>query len=276
MALTYLFIPGSSEKKILKGLTTTADAVIIDLEDAVLPEDKEIARKLVYEIIQKNTFQAKLYVRINSCQTAWWQDDLKLLCSLPAIQGFMLPKSEQAEQIQAVARYLTEEQELIPLIESAKGVHYVDVIINASSKIKRLAFGSVDYALDMNVEWTKEGMERMYAMNALCIKSRAYDLEPPIDAVFPVLDDEIAYEQDILMGKQTGFWGKLVIHPKQIDPVKRLYKPSIEKVIWSQKVIDLYEQTAHGGAATLDGKLIDLPVYLLAKRLLDELKIYSS
>lgn len=275
MTLTYLFIPGISEKKILKGLTTSADAIIIDLEDAVLPEDKEKARKLVYEMIQQYHFQAKLYVRINSCQTKWWEDDLKLLNSLTAIQGFMLPKSENPQEIQAVAAYLNDWQELLPLIESAKGINCLDTILTASPKIKRIAFGSVDYALDINVEWTTEGKERLHAMNEICIKSRAYDLEPPIDAVFPILDDEESYEEDILLGKQLGFWGKLVIHPNQIAPIKKLYQPPLEKIEWSKKVIDLYEQTSHDGTATLNGKIIDLPIYLLAKRTLDQVKISS-
>lgn len=268
MSKTYLFVPGNSEKKILRAISSTADAVIIDLEDAVIPEEKEKARTIVYDMLKDKVVKKQIYIRVNSCQTTWWKNDLALTKKLPQLQGIMLPKSESAQDIDKITTEIFENHEIIPLIESAKGVHNFDQIVMASRQIKRVAFGSVDFALDLNVEWTEEGTERLYAMGKICLQSRALGLEPPIDAVFPILDQQQAFEKDILLGKKIGFFGKLIIHPKQIESVHTLYAPSKEKILWSEQIIQLFENKEHGGAVTLDGKLIDLPIYLLAKRLL--------
>lgn len=269
MVVSYLFIPGNSLKKLQKGLESKSDAVIIDLEDAVLPIDKYTAREQVVEVLNSGLVkgQPKVYVRINSFQTEWCIDDLVAISSIPVVAGIMLPKSEDSESIKVVSQYLTEGQELIPLIETAKGVFYFQDIVTASSKIKKAAFGSVDYALDLGVEWTEKGEERRYAMGVLPVASRALGLDPPIDAVFPIIQNNEAFLLDANIGKEEGFYGKLIIHPKHIELVKEVYKPSEEQITWSKKVIELYESNTHQGAIQLDGKLIDLPIYLLAKRI---------
>lgn len=269
MVVSYLFIPGNSLKKLQKGLESKSDAVIIDLEDAVLPVDKYTAREQVVEILKSGLVKGKqkVYVRINSFQTEWCIDDLVAITSIPVVTGIMLPKSEDKESIEVVSEYLAEGQELIPLIETAKGVFYFQDIVTASSKIKKAAFGSVDYALDLGVEWTEKGEERRYAMSVLTVASRALGLSPPIDAVFPILQNDQAFLVDANIGKEVGFFGKLIIHPKHIELVQEVYKPSEEQIIWSKKVIELYESNTHQGAIQLDGKLIDLPIYLLAKRI---------
>lgn len=275
MVVSYLFIPGNSLKKLQKGLESKSDAVIIDLEDAVLPDDKYAARELVVELLNSRLVEGhpKVYVRINSFQTEWCIDDLKAITSIPVVAGIMLPKSEDKESIKKVSEYLVEGQELIPLIETAKGVYHFQDIVTASSKIKKAAFGSVDYALDLGVEWTEKGEERRYAMGILPVASRALGLDPPIDAVFPILQNNDAFLLDTNIGKEAGFYGKLVIHPKHIELVKEVYKPSEEQIIWSKKVIELYESNSHQGAIQLDGKLIDLPIYLLAKRIVGTIEV---
>ena len=269
MVVSYLFIPGNSLKKLQKGLESKSDAVIIDLEDAVLPVDKYAAREQVVEILNAGLVkgQPKIYVRINSFQTEWCIDDLVAITSIPLVAGIMLPKSEDKESIKVVSEYLTEGQELIPLIETAKGVYYFQDIVTASSRIKKAAFGSVDYALDLGVEWTEKGEERRYAMGVLPVASRALGLDPPIDAVFPIIQNNDAFLLDAKIGKEAGFYGKLIIHPKHIELVKEVYEPSEEQIVWSRKVIELFESNTHQGAIQLDGKLIDLPIYLLAKRI---------
>ena len=130
-----------------------------------------------------------------------------------------------------------------------------------------MAFGSVDFALDLGVDWSEDGVERSYAMSKLVLASRALGLEPPIDAVFPVIDNKESFISDTKKGKQVGFYGKLVIHPKQIEWVNEVYTPSESQIEWCTKVINVYENLKNEGAIDLDGKLIDRPVYLLAKRL---------
>jgi citrate lyase subunit beta/citryl-CoA lyase len=278
MVVSYLFIPGNSLKMLQKGLESQSDAVIIDLEDAVLPVDKYTARQLVVEVLKSGLANGKpkVYVRINSFQTKWCIEDLQAITSIPVITGIMLPKSEDQESITVVSEFLAEGQELIPLIETAKGVYYFKDIVTASSKIKKVAFGSVDYALDLGVEWTEKGEERRYAMGALPVASRALGLDPPIDAVFPIIQSNEAFLRDANIGKEVGFYGKLIIHPKHIELVKQVYKPSQEQIIWSKQVIKLYEGNTHQGAIQLDGKLIDLPLYLLAKRIVGSNGVLST
>jgi citrate lyase subunit beta / citryl-CoA lyase len=267
----YLFAPGNSEKKIHKALNLHTDAVIIDLEDAVTSNEKEMARKLVYSVLMTeeiNTVRSKIYVRINSIKTPWFFVDLNMVNELKRIDGIMIPKSEDKTSISLAAELINKNVEIIPLIESAAGVMNIETILSSDPAVNRVAFGSVDFALDIGVDWSVEGTERVYAMSKLVLASRALGMNPPIDAVFPVIDDRESFIADTQKGKQIGFNGKMVIHPKQIDWVKEVYTPTKKQLEWSRKVIDVFESSAHSGAIDLEGKLIDRPVYLLAKRLI--------
>lgn len=265
----YLFAPGNSEKKIHKALNLHTDAVIIDLEDSVTSNEKEMARNLVYSLLKTDvTFRSKIYVRINSIKTQWFFEDLNMVNELKRVDGIMIPKSEDKTSISLAAELLNKNVEIIPLIESAAGVMNIRTILSSDQAVDRVAFGSVDFALDIGVDWSVEGTERAYAMSKLVLASRAAGVNPPIDAVFPIIDDRESFIKDTQKGKQTGFNGKMVIHPKQIDWVKEVYTPSKKQLEWSRKVIDVFESSAHSGAIDLEGKLIDRPVYLLAKRLI--------
>ncbi|MEC1525425.1 CoA ester lyase [Neobacillus niacini] len=269
MGEVYLFAPSNSEKKIHKALTLHTDAVIIDLEDAVTSNEKEMARNLVYSLLKTDeTFRSKIYVRVNSIKTPWFFEDLSMVNELKRIDGIMIPKSEDKTSISLAAELINKDVEIIPLIESAAGVMNIETILSSHPAVNRVAFGSVDFALDIGVDWSVEGTEREYAMSKLVLASRASGVNPPIDAVFPVIDDRESFIADTQKGKQIGFNGKMVIHPKQIDWVKEVYTPSKKQLEWSKKVIDVFESSAHSGAIDLEGKLIDRPVYLLAKRLI--------
>ncbi|MCM3690892.1 HpcH/HpaI aldolase/citrate lyase family protein [Neobacillus niacini] len=269
MGEVYLFAPGNSEKKIHKALNLHTDAVIIDLEDSVTSNEKEMARNLVYSLLKTDvTFRSKIYVRINSIKTQWFFEDLNMVNELKRVDGIMIPKSEDKTSISLAAELLNKNVEIIPLIESAAGVMNIRTILSSDQAVDRVAFGSVDFALDIGVDWSVEGTERAYAMSKLVLASRAAGVNPPIDAVFPIIDDRESFIKDTQKGKQTGFNGKMVIHPKQIDWVKEVYTPSKKQLEWSRKVIDVFESSAHSGAIDLEGKLIDRPVYLLAKRLI--------
>lgn len=271
MERVYLFAPGSSEKKILKALELGVDAVIIDLEDAVVSSEKEKARQLVYTILNSPEIedcQSKIYVRINSHKTPWFFEDIELIKKVNRLEGVMIPKSEDRTTISLAAELLNRDIEIIPLIESAVGVNNIDEVLIAHPSVRKVAFGSVDFALDIGVEWTEDGLERIHAMGKIVLASRALGVEPPIDAVFPIIENKDSFLEDAKKGKQIGFYGKMVIHPKQIDWVQEVYRTNQKQIEWSKKVIDVFETAEHKGAIDLDGKLIDLPVYLLAKRLI--------
>jgi citrate lyase subunit beta / citryl-CoA lyase len=267
----YLFVPGNSERKMKRAINIEADAIIIDLEDAVVAGEKEIARQLVYSVLNgevKNNCNTKIYLRINSIKTPWFFDDIDMVKNLNRLDGIMIPKSEGKTSITLAAELINRDLEIIPLIETAAGVMNIEAVLTSHKSVRKVAFGSVDFALDLGVDWSEDGTERTYAMSKIVLASRALGADSPIDAVFPVIDNKESFISDTIKGKQTGFYGKMVIHPRQIEWVKEVYIPNAKQIEWSTKVINVYEAAENAGAINLDGKLIDRPVYLLAKRLL--------
>ena len=269
MFLTYLFVPGDSARKITKALGSAADAVIIDLEDAVARDQKSAARVIVRETINElrraGTLQKPFYLRCNSANTAFFADDMALAKEV-APNGIVLAKCESSDDVQAVTEALGE-IEVLPLIESVAGVHWLMCSEALPLQVKRVSFGAVDYALDLGTQWSASGEERRFAMGQLVFFSRVLQLEPPVDAVFPVLNDGAAYEADAKLGKQMGFYGKMVIHPAQLETVRATYSFTDEERQWAQRVVKQYE-ARNTGAFELDGELIDLPVYLKARKIL--------
>lgn len=271
MEKVFLFVPGDSQKKIQKALSSNADAIIIDLEDAVVEQEKESARNTLLTMLKDvpvNETGPKIFIRINSFKTNWGMDDLNLVNKLNNIKGIMIPKCEDKESILVTTENLRGDVKIIPLIETAAGVMNVESVLKSHPAVTRVAFGSVDFALDLGVDWSSAGNERTYAMSKLVLTSKAFGAQPPIDAVFPIIDDKEAFIEDTRKGKQVGFFGKLIIHPKHIDWVTEVYAPNPEQIEWSLKVIDVFENSNNIGAIDLDGKLVDLPMYLLAKRLI--------
>lgn len=273
MEKVFLFVPGANQKKIQKALNSKADAIIIDLEDAVVEQEKESARNILSTLLKEmqvnvNKRGPKIYIRINSLNTNWGMDDLKMINTLNDVKGIMIPKCEDNNSILIATEYLREDMMVIPLIETAAGVMNIETVLKSHPAVTRVAFGSVDFALDLGVEWSSTGSERIYAMSKLVLTSKALGAQPPIDAVFPIIDNKKAFIEDTRIGKQAGFFGKMIIHPKHIDWVKEVYAPNPEQIEWSLKVIDVYENSNNTGATNLDGKLVDLPMYLLAKRLI--------
>lgn len=269
MSLAYLFVPAIDQRKIDKALGCGADVVIVDLEDGVALEQKAAARETLRQHLcpwtGKDHAGVRLWVRCNALGTPDFAGDAELINELNP-EAVMIPKCESADTIEAVASIIPRGA-LIPLLETARGVHRIESIIQASSRIPKVAFGAVDFALDMGVEWTPGGMERAFAMGRIAVISRALGLEPPIDAVFTLLNDDEAYRTDVQRGRDMGYYGKMIIHPKQLEILRDVYKPTPAQLQWAEKVIQCYEKNPDG-ALVLDGKLIDLPIVASARRLL--------
>lgn len=276
---TFLFAPGSDFRKAEKAFHCGADAVILDLEDAVAVNEKIGARTIVKKAMNIPR-ECKGYVRINSLSTGFAFADLEEIID-NNIDGIMLPKVETATDILQVNWLLSELEvkrgivpqkiDLLPLIETAKGLWNIESILKASNRVKRLAFGSGDFTLDIGSDWTKEGNEVLYARSRLVIASRVADIEQPIDAVFPDIRDEKGLIRDAKLGRQMGFQGKLVIHPKQVAPVNKIYSPTDDEIKYAEKVIAAFEKAEKEGkgAIQIKGKLIDYPVVEMAKKVLN-------
>lgn len=271
MSLVYLFSPGDSRTKLGKAAASDADVIIVDLEDGVAEGGKQSARQCAFAFLDERRGGAfarpkPVVVRCNAASSPHFADDLRLVREGGA-DGVIVPKCESADDIRAAIE-AAPDAEPIPLLETARGVRHLESIAACSPRIRKVAFGAVDFALDIGADWTVDGEERKYAMGQIVLLSRALGLESPIDAVFPLLNDKESFLRDAAVGKRMGFYGKMIIHPRHIDWVREAYRVPKEELEWCRKAVRLYESSAAVGSVELDGKLIDRPVYAKAKRLL--------
>jgi citrate lyase subunit beta/citryl-CoA lyase len=276
IARSYLFVPGINKDVIKKAILSDADCVILDLEDAVAISEKENARETVKETLIRYSKEKEIIVRINDLDSLYWEKDL--ICALTnGATGIMVPKSESDQDIRRVCTKVREvSQELsrcfqvIPLIETAKGVHFAYSISMADKMISRLAFGSIDFSLDIDCEHTENGLELLFARSQIVIASKASGIGPPIDTVYPNLNNEIGLENEAKLAKQLGFKGKLIIHPKQIQIVHKTFSPSENEIKDATAFVEAFEEAEKNGVASIsvNNQLVDYPVYKKAKRTL--------
>ena len=253
-----LFVPGDRPERFDKAAASGADAVILDLEDAVSIPEKDAARDAVAAALDPSR---PVYVRVNARETAWFEDDLRAIAR-PGLAGVMLPKAERADDAARVEAVTG--AKVLALVESAAGMwNALDVA--RCPAVTRIAFGSIDYQVDLNADG--EGEPLLHARSQLVLVSRVAGLLPPVDGVSVAIDDAAAIEADALRGRRLGFGGKLCIHPKQVEVVNRCFSPTPAELDWAQRVVAAIE--ASGGAAVaVDGKMVDKPVLMKAQRIL--------
>jgi citrate lyase subunit beta / citryl-CoA lyase len=262
---TYLFVPGNRPERFEKAWASAADAVVFDLEDAVAADDKSSARASVCAFVARLTpaLRERAVVRINDMAGSESALDLRGLLDSGATQ-VMLPKAESAAQITALLRALPDAH-VLALIESARGLAEVERIA-AAPGVSRLVFGTLDYALDLDldIESSPEGLH--YAAGRIAVAARVAGLAAPVAGVTAQLDDEARLLADLAQARRLGFGAKLCIHPKQVEPLHRALQPTTEAIDWARRV--LAAEAASPGAAKLDGRMVDRPVVLQAERIL--------
>ena len=256
MPRSYLFVPADRPERYAKALASGADAVIVDLEDAVAPAAKEHARAALADWLAHGAGQ--VIVRINAADTAWFNADLALLRSA-RISAVMLPKAERCEDLARVPHDC-----LLPLVETAAGVDALREIARAP-RVQRLVFGSIDLQADLGIGGDDD--ELLLFRSQLVLQSRLAGIAPPVDGVCTALDDAAALEGEARRARRLGFGAKLCIHPHQVVTVNRAFTPSDEELAWARRVIDA-AAAAGGGAVAVDGKMVDKPVLLRAQALL--------
>lgn len=267
MEKTYLFVPGNRPDRFEKAIRSGADAVIIDLEDSVAIEDKDKAREFVKEALHELDVQAKkVFIRVNERKSNFWKEDISMVTRYPSI-GIMMPKVETQEDIRELNKELSSSQGIIPLIESASGVIHAFSIAKSAKNIERLAFGAVDYGLDLGIALTKEGTELIYPRSQIAIASRAAGIVSPIDTVFTDIKDKEGLLAETKRAKELGFTAKLCIHPLQVEAINTLLLPTETEVRWATEVIEAFEEVEKAGIASINlrGKMIDYPVYKQAR-----------
>lgn len=262
----YLFVPGNRPERFAKAVASGADRVILDLEDAVAPADKSSARDAVASWLatQDASVQARVLVRINDAMSPWHADDLSWLRT-QAVGEVMLSKCESAQQVASVFDCLKPGGRVLPLIETVRGVLAVQEIA-AAAHVSRLAFGSIDYMLDLDVPGPGFALDA--AATAIAMASRAAELLPPVAGVTPEIDaGRVA--TDTAQARALGFAAKLCIHPAQVGAVRQALMPHAATLDWATKVLAAWQASGGAGAVQVDGKMVDKPVVLRAQRVLD-------
>lgn len=251
-----LFVPGDRPERFAKAALSGADAIIIDLEDAVAPAAKGQARDALKDGARQSV---PVIVRINARGTNWHDDDVASLRTL-SVAAIMLPKTNSVADVHALRAALDNTTPIVALIESAQGLASARAI--AASGNARLAFGSIDYCADLGCAHTREAL--LAARSELVLASKLADLAPPLDGVTTKVDDPDLARSDARHALELGFGGKLCIHPKQIAPVVEGFAPSAAEIKWAEGIL----AQASGGAVAHDGMMIDAPVRANAQRIL--------
>lgn len=273
---SFLFAPGNHPRRVEKCLTLDADCVILDLEDAVAIAEKEATRATVVAALQTPR-KSRGYVRVNAYDTGYCYGDLKaVVCA--GVDGIVLPKVESAAQLLSVNWLVAQlEQErgltvgaidLMPIIETGKGLAAVEEIAAADSRVKRLSFGAGDFTLDMAMRWSVGEVELDYARSRIVLASRAADLEAPVDTVFIHIGQLDALRASAERVLTMGFQGKLCIHPEQVGPVNSVFTPTDDALEQARIYIRAFEEAEAAGLASIqvDGYFIDYPIVAQARR----------
>ena len=262
----FLFVPGTRPERFAKALDSGASGVVLDLEDAVAEEDKVSARDAIRAAWPNFSAEQKkrLVIRTNSPGSKFYAADLILAQELQ-VACLLIPKSESLDQINGAALILPNTA-IIPMIETAIGLDQLKEIAN-SNQVIRLALGNLDLQADLGMVCDRQETELQTARYQIVLASRLAQIAPPIDGVTPSTDDEARIFAHAQKAKRFGFGAKLCIHPKQIPIVKRAFAPSPEEIDWARRVITA-DQASKGQAAKVDGKMIDRPVVMLARRIL--------
>ena len=264
LATTWLFVPGTRPDRFARALGSGADAVILDLEDAVAPESKEEARHHVAEWLAED---GAAWVRVNGAATIWHEQDLALLMGTRGLLGLVVPKAEDAEALRSIKTRLAHRDGaggLVALVESATGIHRA-VELATSKGVDRLAFGSIDFALDISAEHTTDSL--LFARSMLVIASRVAGLPAPLDGVTAQLNDPGRLREETAAARRQGFGGKLCIHPAQVPVVAEAFRPSVSELRWARTVVSVAADS-DGVAAGPAGEMIDRPVLERAHRIL--------
>lgn len=274
-----LFVPGNRMRRIHKAGKLEADAVILDLEDAVPMDDKEMARVFVRDSIGMLTERGlEIFVRVNSPTTGLMEEDLQYAIQR-GVRGVVLPKAESGGDILRLEGLLEELEgerglklggiSILPLIETPKGVLKAHEIASSSGRVIALGFGAVDFTRELGTDVSPEGLETLYARSRIVLSASAAGVQA-IDTPWTDFMDLEGLRRDARLARQLGFRGKMAIHPRQIGVLNEVFTPSEEEVRFARVVVEEFEkaEAAGRGAISVEGTMIDVAGYRRARELL--------
>ena len=261
-AVTWLFVPGDRPERFERARASGADEVICDLEDAVAAGGKDAAREQVCRWLADG---GSGWVRVNAADTAWFGADVDTLARAPGLRGVIVPKADDPSLMERVRRSLGDTVGLVALVESARGVVGAYGLAG-SAAVDRLAFGSIDYAVDVDAAEDDESL--LLARLTLVLASRAATKPGPIDGITRSLEDAELIVAEARRSRRLGFTGKLCIHPAQLEPVSTAFAPTPREVAWAREVLDAVGG-GDSGALAAAGQMVDKPVVERARRIVE-------
>lgn len=287
---SFLFAPGNHPRRVEKALGLQADAVILDLEDAVAIADKAAARTPVADALRRAR-RCRGYVRVNAPSTPFCYRDLVETIH-PGVDGVFLPKVESAADLHAIDWLLAALErehgieegklDLVPQLETAAGVARVDRILQAKNlrpyggpwRVKRVAFGAADYSLDVGLVPSLEEPELAEARARVVLASRAAGVEAPIDSPWFHLRDMDGFRRALERSRRGGFQGRLCVHPDQVPLANEAFTPSADEAARAERIVAAFAAAEARGAAAVevDGQMVDYPIVYRARALLETLR----
>jgi citrate lyase subunit beta/citryl-CoA lyase len=289
-----LYAPANHPRHAAKALAGTADAAILDLEDAVAAEQKQAARNAVRQLLRDRPAgehpagRPAVFVRINALGTPHAYQDL-LAAVLPGVHGILLPKVESPREVATADWMLTQLErergleagavQLVPTVETASGLSHLDAIAVASPRVRRLTFGAADFALDTGMALASgdapadavANQALLWAKLQLVVASRAARLDAPLDTVYFELGDADGFLREAEQARRLGFQGKTCIHPSQVELANQAFSPTGEEIAQAKRTLEAFDGAIASGSAAiqLDGRMIDYPIAERARRVLE-------
>ncbi len=265
-----LFVPADDEQKVEKAMLCSADAIILDLEDSILPESKLSARNCCANPALRSGDSPIRLVRINPPGSEWFEDDLR---ALPEIRpdGVVIPKCETVDGVHAVADVVeahawNQSLGIYPMIESPMGLLRAEQIASATECVVAIAFGAEDFCAAMGIDRTVGEPELMHARYTLVTVAKAFGLAA-IDSPSLVLDREADIRSDASRARSAGFTGKFAIHPRQVPILNTIFSPSAEEVQWAREII---ARAKGHGVFRSNGRMVDEAVLRRARRIVED------
>lgn len=279
---SWLYAPGNNAKLLERVFAAGADAVILDLEDAVPAGEKDRARAMVADAVAARAGRRAplAFVRVNAPEGDRVEADVRAVVR-PGLDGIRVPKCERADDVRRVAHAVEETERaggmpsgavrLVCGIETAAGVEAAFEVARASERVDALAFGAADFALDVGASVGDAQLETLFARSRLVVASRAAGIDPPVDSVHTRIDDLDGLERTTRQGKALGFFGRACIHPRQVPLVNEIYTPTADEVARARAVVDAAREAERTGTGALrlpDGTFVDAPIVRRAELVL--------
>lgn len=258
-----LYMPGSNARALDKARSLPADGYILDLEDAVAPDAKEVARQQICDAVKAGGFgQRELIIRVNALSTKWGYDDIAA-ASQSGAHALLLPKVESADAIRHMeaimrANGAPENMAIWAMMETPRSVFEAQRIAESTPRMECLVMGTSDLAKELNCAHTRERLPFLASLSLCLLAARAAGLAI-LDGVYLDLNDEAGFEFACQQGREFGFDGKTLIHPKQVGPCNRVFTPKEADVVWSRRIIEAHAAAAARGegVVVVEGKLVE-------------------